>query len=129
MSVDRRQGLNPSLLAKVDRVLAAMAALGFPMKIVQGLRTVEEQQALFAQGRTAPGKTVTNCDGVHKKSNHQAAADGLGRAVDCAFVKDGVVAWEGPWDAYGAAAKAVGLVWGGSWVSIVDRPHLELLKP
>lgn len=128
MSVDRRQGLNPSLLAKVDRVLAAMAALGFPMKIVQGLRTVEEQQALFAQGRTKPGKTVTNCDGVRNKSNHQASDDGLGHAVDCAFVKDGTVLWEGPWDAYGAAAKAVGLVWGGSWKGLIDRPHLELPK-
>lgn len=134
MPADRRQGLNPNLLEKVDRVLAAMAALGFPMKIVQGLRTVEEQQALFAQGRTKPGKVVTNCDGVRKKSNHQAAADGLGRAVDCAFVDDKTTpedeTWseKSPWTAYGAVAKAVGLVWGGDWKGINDRPHIELPK-
>jgi peptidoglycan L-alanyl-D-glutamate endopeptidase CwlK len=112
----------------VDRVLAAMAALGAPMKIVQGLRTVEEQQALFAQGRTKPGKKVTNCDGVRKKSNHQASSDGLGRAVDCAFVKDGKVVWEGPWEKYGAAARAEGLIWGGDWKGLIDRPHIELPK-
>jgi peptidoglycan LD-endopeptidase CwlK len=128
MPVDRRQGLNPTLLEKVDRVLTAMSALGHPMKIVQGFRTVEEQQALFAQGRTLPGKRVTNCDGVSKKSNHQAANDGLGRAVDCAFLKDGKVVWDGPWEAYGAAGKAVGLNWGGDWKDPVDRPHLELPK-
>lgn len=107
-------------------MLAAMASLGHPMKIVQGLRTVEEQQALFAQGRTKPGKRVTNCDGVRKKSNHQAKEDGLGGAVDCAFLKDGAVVWDGPWPAYGEAAKAVGLGWGGDWKDPVDRPHIEL---
>lgn len=126
MPVDRRQGLNPDLLERIDRVLGAMAALGFPMKIVQGLRTLEEQQALYAQGRTKPGKRVTNCDGVINRSNHQAAGDGLGRAVDCAFVQSGVVSWEGPWTAYGEAGKAAGLRWGGDFKSLPDRPHLEL---
>lgn len=125
---DRRQGLHPALLTKVDRVLAAMEAAGHPMKIVQGLRTVKEQQALFAQGRTAAGKKVTNCDGVRKKSNHQADEDGFGHAVDCTFVVEGKIVWDGPWATYGAAAKAEGLVWGGDWVSIVDRPHIELPK-
>lgn len=128
MPTDRRQGLHPTLLTKLDRVLAAMAALGFPMEIVQGVRTAEQQQALYAQGRTVPGKTVTNCDGVAKKSNHQPAADGYGHAVDCAFVVDGRVTWDGPWAAYGANAVAVGLVWGGNWKAILDRPHVELPK-
>lgn len=128
MPVDRRAGLHPALLSRVDRVLAAMEALGYPMKIVQGLRTEAEQQALYAQGRTAPGKRVTNCDGIKLKSNHQAGPDGTGRAVDCAFVKGGGVAWDGPWDAYGACARAVGLTWGGDWKAILDRPHIELPK-
>lgn len=133
MPVDRRQGLNPALLEKVDRVLAAMSALGHPMKIVQGLRTVQEQQALFAQGRTLPGKRVTKCDGVVNKSNHQAAADGLGHAVDCAFVDDKATpedeTWsdKSPWAVYGACARAVGLKWGGDWAD-PDRPHIELPK-
>lgn len=111
-----------------------MAALGFPMKIVQGLRTVEEQQALFAQGRTKPGKIVTKADGVSNRSNHQAGPDGLGRAVDCAFVDDKNTALDetwadsSPWAAYGALAKAVGLQWGGDWKGINDRPHIELPK-
>lgn len=128
MPTDRRAGLHPALLARIDRVLAAMDALGFPMKIVQGLRTSAEQQALYAQGRTVSGKIVTNCDGIRLKSSHQAGPDGTGRAVDCAFVKNGAVVWEGPWDTYGACAKATGLVWGGDWKAILDRPHAELPK-
>jgi peptidoglycan L-alanyl-D-glutamate endopeptidase CwlK len=123
-------GLHPELVEKVQRVLAAMAALGFPMMVTDGLRTTEQQQALFAKGRTAPGSIVTNADGVKAKSNHQMKADGFGHAVDCTFLDaNGKPTWDGmkPWAAYGACAVAVGLTWGGNWKSkLVDRPHIEL---
>lgn len=124
-SIDK---LHPDLKASVDKVLKAMDALGFPMKIVQGVRTEGEQQALYAQGRTKPGKIVTNHDGVTKKSNHQLKVDGYGWAVDCAFSGPDPFGEKKPWSTYGSCAKAVGLVWGGDWVSIVDRPHVELKK-
>jgi peptidoglycan L-alanyl-D-glutamate endopeptidase CwlK len=120
--------LHPSLKAKADTVIAAMKLLGYEMVIVQGVRTTEEQQALYAQGRTAPGHVVTNADGVNKKSNHQVKADGFGHAVDCAFKVDGKISWDEklPWRCYGECAKALGLVWGGDWKAITDKPHIEL---
>lgn len=123
----RLVGVHPDLVAKVLKVLKAMEALGFPMMVTSGLRTAEEQARLYAQGRTAPGKKVTNVDGVRKKSNHQAREDGFGHAVDCAFVVDGKPSWNErlPWAAYGACAKALGLTWGGDWRSLRDMPHLE----
>jgi peptidoglycan L-alanyl-D-glutamate endopeptidase CwlK len=125
---DKLQGLHPSLISKLNQVIAAMKALGFDLVVVQGLRTTEQQQALYAQGRTAPGKIVTNADGVKNKSNHQAHLDGYGHAADCAFKVKGTISWDDhlPWRAYGECAKAVGLVWGGDWHSIIDRPHVEL---
>ena len=94
---------------------------------------MEEQQRLYAQGRTTQGKKVTNCDGISKKSRHQLAKDGYGHAVDCAFVVIGpvgktVISWDEshPWKLYGEMGKALGLVWGGDWKSLIDRPHLEL---
>lgn len=119
--------LHPQLANKVNRVLAAMAALGFPMRICQGVRTLADQQALYAKGRTTPGPIVTNCDGVTRKSNHQPRADGFGYAVDCCFV--GADPWTGPWEVYGACGKAVGLTWGGNFKTLIDRPHLELPAP
>jgi peptidoglycan L-alanyl-D-glutamate endopeptidase CwlK len=120
--------LHPDLRLALDKLLAAMNALGFPMKVVQGLRSASEQQALYAEGRTAPGHVVTNADGVTHKSNHQPHLDGFGHAADLAFVVNGTVSWDPhlPWSAYGACAKALGLVWGGDWHSIVDLPHVEL---
>lgn len=125
---DKLQGLHPSLISKANQVISAMTALGFPMVVVQGVRTTEQQQALFAQGRTVPGHIVTNCDGVKIKSNHQLKADGFGHAVDVAFKVLGQVSFDIklPWKAYGECGKAIGLVWGGDFSTIKDLDHLEL---
>ena len=134
-------GVSPILVSKITKVLNAMAALGFPMKVTQGLRTVATQQALYAQGRTTPGPNVrpgkplgsivTNADGVIKRSRHQASAeDGLGRAVDCACAGPEPFGEYHPWKAYGACVEAAGLTWGGNAnfikAGINDRPHAEL---
>ena len=126
---DIRVGVHPTLLTKIDHVLAAIAALGFPMRICQGVRTVDQQQALYAQGRTTPGPIVTKADGIHTLSNHQAKADGFGHAVDCCFMTDPFGEHQ-PWNAYGAMVEAMGLTWGGGAdflkSGINDRPHAEL---
>jgi peptidoglycan L-alanyl-D-glutamate endopeptidase CwlK len=131
MSAEKLIGVHPTLVERVLKILDAMAALGFPMIVVQGVRTTEQQQALYAKGRTAPGSKVTNADGVRAKSNHQPKADGYGHAVDCCFLDErGKPSWaeSHPWALYGAMAKSLGLIWGGDWVKLNDRPHIELPK-
>ena len=126
--------MHPELVDRILRITNAMAVLGFPMLVTDGVRTTAQQQALYAQGRSKPGKIVTYADGVNKKSNHQAKSDGYGHAVDCCFLVDvdgdGVddPSWseKHPWVLYGAMARSLGLVWGGDWTTIVDRPHVEL---
>jgi len=114
--------VRPALAAAVRKVLAAMAALEAPMVITDGRRTPADQQALYARGRTAPGRIVTYVDGVTVPGAHVQ-----GRAVDCAFWVAGTVSWDArqPWAAYGACAEAVGLRWGGRWRTLVDLPHIE----
>lgn len=119
-------GVHPQLVEKVEKILAALEALGFPMMVTDGVRSVEQQKALYAKGRTAPGPVVTYADGVEKRSNHQPRIDRLGHAVDCVFLVDGKPSWsvELPWAAYGALGEALGLKWGGKF-TMVDCPHLE----
>lgn len=119
-------GVHPDLITKISKVLGAMAILGYPMKIVQAVRSDAEQAALYAQGRTAPGKIVTNCDGRISRSNHQLKADGWGHAVDCASAGPDPFSEQFPWALYGACVRAVGLTWGGDFHSLPDRPHAEL---
>lgn len=124
MAADSLAGLHPKLSQRVQTILDGMRAFGFPMKVLEGVRSDERQRALFAQGRTAPGPIVTRCDGVTHRSRHQQQPDGFGHAVDCVF--ESSTPFEGPWKLYGAAAEALELVWGGTFSTIVDRPHVEL---
>lgn len=126
---DKLQGVHPDLVAKVKQVQNAMNMLGFTLIVTAGLRTLEEQAALYSQGRSLPGHIVTYDDGILHKSNHQAHEDGFGHAVDCVFLDaNGQPSWAEtwPWTLYGDMGKILGLTWGGDWQSIVDRPHLEL---
>lgn len=133
-------GVHPQLAMRLSVVLDYMDRLGFPMIVTDTVRTKAQQQALYALGRTVPGKIVTYANGTPKPqgtgvSNHQAWPDGYGHAVDCTFVvdldADGDMddpTWDEqrPWALYGALAKWQGLAWGGDWQR-PDKPHVELL--
>src|SRR5690606_12846620 len=80
--------LHPRLLDAYLRIHPAMQEFGTPIFLVFVGRTTEEQQALFAKGRTAPGKIVTYVDGVKTLSKHQVHPDGYVHAIDFAFVDD-----------------------------------------
>jgi peptidoglycan L-alanyl-D-glutamate endopeptidase CwlK len=128
------EGVHPLLVEKVAAILVAMDAEGYPMIVTDGLRTSEEQHRLFTQGRTAPGRIVTNANGLDRRSNHQTRLPpspyaGYGCAVDMTFLDErGRPTWDLrlPWARYGQVAKAQGLVWGGDWKSLRDMPHIEL---
>lgn len=124
----RLSGCDAALIAKLDAVFDEMGELGHRLMVTDGARTVSQQQALYAQGRTTRGKRVTDADGVRKKSNHQS-----GRAADCTFVVKGVPSWAEslPWTLLGEAVRRQGLRWGGDWKDSKgrprpDRPHVEL---
>jgi peptidoglycan L-alanyl-D-glutamate endopeptidase CwlK len=119
-------GLHPVLVARVRKVIDAMAQSGHPVFVTEGVRSSTRQQQLFALGRTVKGRKVTNADGLTKRSNHQVKADGYGHAVDLAFVGPEPFAEDHPWDLLGAIVQDHALVWGGSFTSFPDRPHVEL---
>lgn len=123
VSADRLVTLVPALASRIERVMAALALLGHPVRITQARRTDAEQAALYAQGRTTPGAIVTGLNGLtpQTRSYHQS-----GRAVDFVWRTADGVSYDGPWTLLGACAEAVGLVWGGRFKSGPDRPHLEL---
>jgi peptidoglycan LD-endopeptidase CwlK len=84
-------------------------------------RSNEEQAKLYAQGRTAPGKRVTNAR--PGQSNHNKYPS---PAFDIAFKKaDGALDWsEKLFSDFAVIAKSNGLAWGGDWRT-PDTPHFE----
>jgi peptidoglycan L-alanyl-D-glutamate endopeptidase CwlK len=129
---DKFVGVHPVLVAKLQQIYAAMAALGAPMHPTDGCRAAGQQAILWAKGRFGnPGPIVTNCDGINTKSNHQPKADGFGHAVDSCFDGPDPYLAQHPhgadlWAAYGACCEALGLKWGGRFTTLVDKPHAEL---
>ena len=100
-------------------VLKAKLRFDVDLRVVQGYRTYEEQDKLYAQGRTAPGSIVTKARGGF--SNHN-----FGLAVDVVPFENGKLNWETKnYPLIGTIGKSVGLEWGGDWKSIVDRPHFQ----
>ncbi len=105
--------------------------------VVAGHRSHEEQDALYAQGRTAPGKIVTNAKAGQSKHNTSPS-----KAIDVipwpekwsspeAFTELSEIVWE-EWAKIDS--QDFQLVWGGDWngdrdpndTDDWDKPHWEL---
>lgn len=133
-SLDSLKGVHPDL---VKVMTEAIKTSQYDFTITDGVRTTEKQKALYAQGRTVPGNIVTNTDGVKKKSNHQPKQDGFGYAVDLYPFVNGKVDLNDKVKLLPIIAKHIldtaislniKIEWGGSWKSIIDKPHFELKK-
>jgi peptidoglycan L-alanyl-D-glutamate endopeptidase CwlK len=117
-------------LAKVVRMVAEQ----HDILVIEGLRTQERQDDLYAQGRTKPGKVIT----WTKNSKHID-----GKAVDVVMLKNGAIDWNDAkaFEDLGRimvdTAKQLGvkLRWGYDWDSDGvlrekgenDGPHFELV--
>ncbi|WP_412693869.1 M15 family metallopeptidase [Clostridium sp. AF22-10] len=62
---------HPRLQRIASAWIKACATEGITVAIGETLRTVAEQDALYAQGRTKPGNIVTNAKGSSYSSQHQ----------------------------------------------------------
>lgn len=117
--------LHPRVQQKArDFILRGNSALApqiLHVVITSATRTCAEQTALYAQGRTAPGKRVTNAPAGF--SNHN-----FGIAFDVTIFRGGEPVWESPLyrTTLAGIGRALGFTWGGDWKGIVDEPHYEL---
>ena len=124
--------LHPELKKKVVKLQKECLKAGIKIKIGECLRTVAEQNALYAKGRNGvPGPIVTKAKGTDYRSMHQ-----WGVAFD--FFLDMDVDKDGKksddvfnnatklFNKVGAIGKKLGLEWGGDWKSIKDLPHFQL---
>lgn len=114
---------HPELQEKAQQLITLCNNNGLKIGISECFRTVEEQDALYAQGRTTAGNIVTNAKGSSYSSHHQ-----WGTAFDF-YRNDGKGAYndtDGFFSKVGALGVKLGLEWGGNWISPVDKPHFQL---
>ena len=114
---------HPRLQTLANKLVEQGKAKGLIIKIGECFRSVSEQDALYAQGRTTAGSIVTNAKGSSYSSMHQ-----WGVAFDV-IRNDGKGAYndsDGWFTKVGKLGKSLGLEWGGDWTSPVDKPHFQL---
>lgn len=110
----------------------AEEGLDITLRVVQGLRTIEEQNVLHAQGRTTPGQIVTNAKGGSSYHNY-------GLAIDVAVIEKGKLNWNWDYKKLRPYYKKYNLTWGADWDGdgktkdegdkdehLVDMPHFQL---
>ena len=112
--------LHPELIPKAEKLIEIAKGKGINIIISQTWRTKAEQDALYAQGRTAPGNIVTNVK--YPNSLHC-----WGAAFDVAVIINGKASWiAAHFDQVGPIGESLGLEWGGRWQNFPDRPHFQL---
>ncbi|MBX3479080.1 MAG: M15 family metallopeptidase [Caulobacter sp.] len=111
------KGLRPEAETAAAALIAAARREGVDLRLWSGYRSPEQQAALYARGRTAPGARVTSA----KRSVHTT-----GLAFDVVIYTNGKPDFDSPnYQRVGAIGKSQGLVWGGDWRT-PDYPHFEL---
>jgi peptidoglycan L-alanyl-D-glutamate endopeptidase CwlK len=137
ITLQRIELLHPAVREEVRQIYAEICAALKGRAICRfayTIRTYSEQDALYAQGRTLPGKIVTNAKGG--KSYHN-----FGLAIDIVLLvdkdKNGTfesASWEtnvdfdgdgkADWLEVVTIFKQHGWTWGGDW-KFTDNPHFE----
>lgn len=146
--------LTPELFKRHSEFAKGMAEAGLNYAVTTTLRTYDEQQALWAQGREPLEKVNTlrakagmvpiDEDANRRKvtwtlaSRHLMQRDGFSHAFDIVIINDlGKASWDvkadmnkdGEKDYYqaGLIGEKCGLIWGGRWAN-PDFPHFEIKR-
>lgn len=116
--------LLPPVRARTQAFLDACAAAGIDVIITSTYRDLESQSALYAQGRTAPGKRVTNARAGQSFHNFRVAFDMVpmraGKPVWSTAGADAAL-----WERLGEIGESVGLEWAGRWKTFREMAHFQ----
>ena len=122
-TIERLRALHPKAQKSfLEFILVGQVQLSdVTIRITDHYRTIEEQNELYAQGRTKPGTIVTWVKGGSSYHNY-------GLAMDIAFIdRNGKLLYD---DKYYNILKSVypdfNLEWGGEWQETPDKPHYQM---
>jgi len=112
------EGLRPEAVMAATRLIDAARAQGIELRIFRGYVSLQDQQRLYAQGRTLPGTVVTHA---------RVSAHNTGLAFDVVPTVNGELQWgdQQAFETVGRIGEELGLNWGGRWPQFKDYPHFE----
>jgi len=112
--------LAPPAKQRAEAFIAAAKAKGIDLLVTSTYRDNESQDALYAQGRTAPGNIVTRAKAGQSWHNYRCALDVVPLVNGKAIWDDQAV-----WKQVGEIGKSCGLEWAGDWVTFKEYPHFQ----
>ncbi len=125
----RIEDLEPVTREMCRAFLDECADRGIPeVRVTHTLRTMDEQLHLYAKGRkrTPNGWVVVEPKQVVTRARPGESPHNHGAAFDICFVGHDPYPEDEPlWESVGLVGEMCGLVWGGRWKGLVDRPHFE----
>jgi peptidoglycan L-alanyl-D-glutamate endopeptidase CwlK len=113
--------LLPPVKERVEKFKHLCEENGIDLLITSTYRDNESQNALYAQGRTTPGKIVTNAKAGQSWHNHRCA-------IDVVPLVNGKPNWDDKspaWKTIGKLGKEAGLEWAGEWKSFKELAHFQ----
>lgn len=119
ISITRVKALHPKVIEDFKNFITdAEQGLGIILRVTQGMRSIAEQDELYASGRTRSGKIVTKAKGGQSYHNY-------GLAVDLVELVNNGADWSYDMGKLKPYAQKYGIGWGGDWVGFKDFPHFD----
>lgn len=113
--------LTPQTRQRAQQFLDKCKSEGLDILIYCTYRSGEEQNELYAQGRTKPGSVVTNARAGESIHNHRGAFDFVPLVAGKPAWKDSKLYLKA-----GIIAESVGLEWAGRWKgSLRETAHCQ----
>jgi peptidoglycan LD-endopeptidase CwlK len=103
--------LHPKVATMAMAMVQHCDEAGIDLLITSTYRDHESQNELYAQGRTKPGKIVTNVRGGQSYHNYRVA-------FDVVPLRNGKCVWDSSdpaWRKVGEIGESLGLEWAGRW--------------
>jgi peptidoglycan LD-endopeptidase CwlK len=116
--------LHPIVKQKVQKFIEECDKAGIDLLVTSTYRDRESQDELYAQGRSNPGKVVTNAKAGQSFHNYRCA-------VDVVPLRNGKPVWNmsGPdedlWNKVGTIGESCGLEWAGRWKKFKETAHFQ----
>lgn len=114
------EDLHPYVATLCKKFVAAAKKEGIDVLITSTYRDAESQNALYAQGRTKPGRIVTNAKAGQSFHNYRLA-------FDVVPIVNGKAMWNDmrTFRRLGEIGKNIGLEWAGDWKAFKEYPHFQ----
>lgn len=132
MASRRLIDLHPDLFPLAERFLDGCHAAGIEVLVTCTYRTLGEQAALYASGRTVPGRIKTNARPGESRHNTLLNGKPAAEAFDIVPMVDGKPVWDAKdplWQKVGEIGEGVGLEWAGRWTPRKrEFPHFQLRR-